>query len=207
MNKKLLAVLALVAVIGTGAFAQLAIGASRAIYSDTFDAQTTVDRFQSGQGIFWGPFIELGLHKLALGFSANFSVYNEDWGPTSYKMMDMDYALYVQGHPLGYKYWIDPFVEAGGGYMAKDYANSNEDPDPDNPILKTGYFQLGGGLGFNLGALGIFAKVDYVFPSNTASTADVKYYDASGVQQIYTYDLAQYPIRRMKFLIGAKILL
>ena len=131
MNKKLLAVLALVAVIGTGAFAQLAIGASGAIYSDTFDAQTTVDRFQSGQGIFWGPFIELGLHKLALGFSANFSVYNEDWGPTSYKMMDMDYALYVQGHPLGYKYWIDPFVEAGGGYMMEYTLVADDGPGPD----------------------------------------------------------------------------
>ena len=201
MNKKLLAVLALVAVIGTGAFAQLAIGASGAIYSDTFDAQTTMDRFQNGEGIFWGPFIELGLHKLALGFSANFSSYTESFGSAtnSYKMLDMDYAFYVQGHPLGYKYWIDPFVEAGGGYMATNYANSSDNPDESNtPLLKTGYFELGGGLGFNLGALGLFAKFDYLFPSGTASQATLK--DGT------TFDLAAYPINKMKFILGAKII-
>jgi hypothetical protein len=203
MNKKLLAVLALVAVIGTGAFAQLAIGASGAIYSDSFNsAQSIADRFQSGQGIFWGPFIELGLHKLALGFSANFSSYTEDFGVgyNDIKMLDMDYALYVQGHPLGYKYWIDPFVEAGGGYMAKNYANASDNPDESNtPLLKTAYFELGGGLGFNLGALGIFAKFDYLFPSGTSSQATLK----SGA----TFDLEAYPINKMKFLLGAKIIL
>lgn len=203
MNKKLLAVLALVAVIGSGAFAQLAIGASGAIYSDTFDAQTTVDRFQNGQGIFWGPFIELGLDKLALGFSANFSRYSEDFGwGTLYDMMDMDYTFYVQGHPLGYKFIVDPFVEAGGGYMAKDYANSSDDPDPDNPLMKTGYFQLGGGLGVNLGALGIFAKFDYLFPSGEASSGEM--YDEYGNKA--TYDLAAYPINKVKFMLGAKLI-
>jgi hypothetical protein len=199
MNKKLLAVLALVAAVGTGAFAQLAIGASGAIYSDSFDnAESIVDRFQSGQGIFWGPFIEVGLDEFALGFSANFSRYSEDFGwGTLYDMMDMDYTFYVQGHPLGYKFIVDPFVEAGGGYMAKDYANSSDDPDPDNPLMKTGYFELGGGLGLNFGALGIFAKFDYLFPGE-ASTATLT--DGS------SYSLEKYPINKMKFILGAKII-
>lgn len=208
MNKKFLAVLALAAVVGSGAFAQLAIGASGALYDDSFDsAGSIVDRFQSGKDIFWGPFIELGLDKFALGFSANFSKYAEDFGwGTTYDMLNMDYTFYVQGHPLGYKFIIDPFVEAGGGYMAKDYAKSEDDPDPDNPLLKTGYFQLGGGLGVNLGALGIFAKFDYLFPSGQDATATVKYYDAYGAEQSYTYSLANYPITRMKFMLGAKII-
>ena len=199
MNKKFLAALALVAAVGSGAFAQLAIGASGAIYADSFDsAESIAERFQRGEGIFWGPFIELGLDKFALGFSANFSKYQEDFGwGTLYAMMDMDYTFYVQGHPLGYKFIIDPFVEAGGGYMAKDYANEAQDPDPDNPLTKTGYFQLGGGLGVNLGALGIFAKFDYLFPGQS-STATLP--DGS------SYSLEKYPMNKMKFMLGAKII-
>jgi hypothetical protein len=199
VNKKFLAVLALAAAVGSGAFAQLAIGASGALYDDSFDsAGSIVDRFQSGKDIFWGPFIELGLDKFALGFSANFSKYYEDFGwGTTYDMLNMDYTFYVQGHPLGYKFIIDPFVEAGGGYMAEDYAHEADDLDSSNPLMKTNYFQLGGGLGVNLGALGIFAKFDYLFPGEPA-TYKLKNGDS--------FPLDKYPINRMKFMLGAKII-
>ena len=51
--------------------------------------------------------------------------------------------------------------------MGKDYADDVDDPDPDNPIMATTYFQAGGGLGLNLGGLGIFIKGLYLFPLGT----------------------------------------
>ncbi len=212
MNKRLIAALALILAVGAGAFGQLAVGVSGALYTDTeLTASEISDRFQKGDGIFYGPFIELGLGTLSLGFSANFSFYNEDWSvfglSNEVKMMDVDATLYAQGHLFGYKAILDPFVEVGFGAMAKDYANDEDDPDTENPLLKTGYFELGGGLGLNLGALGIFGKLIYMFPSDDPATAEVKYYDEFGVEHTFTYDLAQYPLRKMKFFLGGKIIL
>ena len=137
MKKRVIAVLALVALVGAGAFAQLAIGMSGALYSDTsMSAHEAADQFQEGEGIFYGPFIELGLDKLALGLSGNFSFYSEDFsfaqdGSYMMKMVDYDIALYIQGHLLGYKSPLDPFLEAGLGVMAKDFAEN--DPTTTTP--------------------------------------------------------------------------
>ncbi len=204
MNKRLIALAAVLAIATTGAFAQLAIGATGALYSDSDLApEDIVARFQNGDGIYYGPFIELGLGKLALGFSANFSFYTEDWGFMQPEMMDIDGAFYLQGHLFRYRSFLDPFVEAGAGMMMKDYANKDEDPDEDNPLLATKYVHVGGGLGLNLGGLGIFGKLLYMFPINEPVTAIFEAPDGS----TFEYNLEKYPIRKLKFYLGAKIIL
>lgn len=209
MSKKIIVAIALVALVGAGAFAQIALGMTGAVYSDTsMSAGDVIDRFQDGEGIFYGPFIELGLGKLALGLSGNFSFYTEDWNtdpaaePWYIKLVDYDVALYIQGHLLGYKSVFDPFLEAGIGVMARDFANEEDDPDPDNPLVASKYTQAGFGLGLNFGALGIFTKVIYMFPFGTV---EGEYKDAYG--NIQTYDLGEYPLKKLKVFLGAKLIL
>jgi len=211
VKKRVIAVLALVALVGAGAFAQLAIGMSGALYSDTsMSAHEAADQFQEGEGIFYGPFIELGLDKLALGLSGNFSFYSEDFsfaqdGSYMMKMVDYDIALYIQGHLLGYKSPLDPFLEAGLGVMAKDFAEN--DPDDDNPLQGTKYTQLGFGLGLNVGPLGIFTKILYMFPMGPIE-GDYNLYDAAGnVVGTATYTVDDYPLKKLKIFLGAKLIL
>jgi hypothetical protein len=211
MNKKLITAAAIVSMAAAGAFAQIGLGVNAALYSDTgMSLQEFGDQLHNGEGVFYGPFIELGMDKLALGLSGNFSFYNEDWsynqnGSYMMAMMDYDISLYVQGHFLGYKSLLDPFLEMGFGVMGKDYANSDDDPDPDNPIMATKYWEVGGGLGVNFGPVGIYLKGLYLFPFGTVD-ATYQYWDGTGwVEE--SYALSNYDVKRLKLELGAKIIL
>lgn len=209
MNRKLIALIALVALAGTGAFAQLAIGVTGAAYSNA--ERLTTDGFSQawkdlrhGDGYF-GFLVEVGMDKLAVGVAANASVYSENWGivaGTATEMINLDGNLYLQGHLFRYKSFLDPFLELGLGTMVNDYKNEADDPDPENPLLQSYYWDVGGGLGLNLGGLGFFVKGLYNMPIGDPATGH--YYDEYGVQQEYT--LAAFPISNLKFIFGAKII-
>lgn len=212
MNKRVFAAIAILTVAAAGAFAQIGLGLNAAIYSDTgMPLSEFGDRLRNGEGVFYGPFVELALGKTALGLSGNFSFYEEDWsyyqdGSFIVPMMDFDLTLYAQGHLIKYRAFLDPFLEVGLGVMGKDYADDTDDPDPENPIMATTYFQAGGGLGINLGGLGIFIKGLYLFPMGTVEGSYTDY-DMFGNPSTVTYDLAEYPLRRLKLIAGAKIIL
>ena len=213
MNKRLIAALAICLVAAGGAFAQIGLGVNAALYSDTgMSLSEFGSRLHKGEGVFYGPFIELAMGKTALGLSGNFSFYDEDWslaGDGSYPipMMDFDLTLYLQGHFLGYKSLLDPFLELGLGVMGKDFADADYDPDTNNPIMATSYAQLGGGLGVNFGPVGIFLKGLYLFPFGSVD-ATYEYKDPNtGSKATYTYPLAEYPLKRLKLILGAKIIL
>jgi len=211
-TKKILA-FALIAILAVGAAsAQLAFGWSGALYAEDeigWDEQMAL--FRNGEGIFTGPFVELGLGKLALGLAMNFSAYDSDFyyfdGTTtvyagSYEMIDYDVALYAQAHFFRYTSFLDPILEAGFGMMATDFANDYDDPDSENPLRATSYFEAGAGLGVNLGSLGVFWKINYMFPGDPVA---VTWTDDSGNQ--WTYDLEGYPLSKLKTYIGVKLIL
>ncbi|HTX74399.1 MAG TPA: hypothetical protein VMC79_16325, partial [Rectinemataceae bacterium] len=100
VNRKLIAVFALVALVAAGASAQLALGITGAAYGDT-TARDAFANLRDGNGVFYGPFVELGLGTLALGLSGNFSFYeqNMSYDPNQtfmVKMVDYDVSAYVQ---------------------------------------------------------------------------------------------------------------
>jgi len=215
MKKRYLAIALLVAFAGAGAFAQLAIGGSGALYGDMDamknDTDAVIQNFKNGEGLFYGPFIELGMGKLGLGVSGNFSFYEEDGsfeqdGSEMIEMMTYDISVYLQIHVFKYRSFIDPFLEGGIGMMAKDYQNSDVDPDPENPMAGTKYFEFGGGLGINLGPLGIFAKALYMWPFAPVE-GTWEYYDEYHVKQTGTYSLDTFPMENFKVLLGAKVIL
>lgn len=214
MNKRLIAVLAILTVAAAGAFAQIGLGLNAAIYSDTgMPLSEFRDRLREGEGVFYGPFIELALGKTALGLSGNFSFYEEDWsfaqnGTEMIPMMDFDLTLYAQGHLIRYRAFLDPFLEVGLGVMGKDFASEEFDPDLDNPIMAKTYVQAGGGFGINLGGLGIFIKGLYLFPFGDPLEVTYDYIDPdTGLTETFTYPLAEYPLKRLKLIAGAKIIL
>jgi hypothetical protein len=202
--KKILIAATLALIVASGAFAQLAIGASGAIYTDSDDIQAAIEKFKNREGIFYGPFVELGLGKLALGVSANFSFYTVDFGwGTYYEMMDYDVAGYLQAHLFKYKSFLDPFVEAGVGMMAQDYANADEDPDENNPIIASTYWYAGAGFGINIGSLGVFFKGLYNFDLGEPVQGEI--YDEYG--NPVPIILAEFPISNLRFLLGVKMIL
>jgi hypothetical protein len=204
MNKRLMASFVLIALVATGAFAQLAIGVSGALYSDSEQsANDIIKLYQEGDGVFYGPFIELGLGKLAVGLSANFSFYQTDIG----EMMDMDFAGYLQAHLFRYKSFFDPFLEAGIGQMSTDYANSAEDTDDKNPLVATNYWYAGAGLGINLGGLGFFFKGLYNFELGDPAVGKYQVDDGNGSITTVEYDIAAYPLKNLRFLLGLKFIL
>jgi hypothetical protein len=188
MKRKLIAIIAMVALAGTGAFAQLAIGISGAAYSNA--EQLTTDGFakaweniRNGDG-YLGFFIEVGMDNLAVGAAVNASVYDQDWGFFTTEMINVDANLYLQGHLLKYKSFIDPFLELGFGRMSKDFRNAYDDPDEDTPLMASYYWDVGGGLGINIGSIGIFLKGLYNIKIGEPVTG--QYYDDEG--ELVTYD-------------------
>jgi hypothetical protein len=209
MNRKLIALIALVALAGSGAFAQIAVGVSGAIYRDDADlsgasfAQAWKD-LRHGAG-YLGFLGEVGMDHVAVGLAVNFNSYTESFGPiTGFDMKNVDVNLYLQGHLFKYKSFLDPFLEIGAGEFTKDYKNKNEDPDTSNPLQASWYGDVGFGLGLNLGSLGFFLKGLYNIEFND-QPAQGSYKDELGVE--HTFDLAEYPISNLKFLFGAKVIL
>jgi hypothetical protein len=183
---------------GGSAWAQLALGGTGAVFSDTGQSvESIVDMFKDGEGIFYGPLIELGMRNIAIGAAFNWSYYYTDFGNTNTKMVDYDLNGYLQGHLISYKSPIDPFLEVGFGEIATDYAE--DDPDSSAPLRATKYFQAGGGLGVNLGNLGIFVKALYMIPADDPVIVESDNGDS--------YSLEEYPLKPLKVFLGAKIIL
>jgi len=205
MRRKIAVIAILALIAGSGAFAQISIGASGALYMNSFDMDQISTASQTGEGFFWGPFIEIGIDTFVIGVSGNMSLYNEDYfgNGDSYQMRDIDVAAYIQGHPLKYKNWLDPFVDAGIGLIYSDFKNKTEISNDDNPLTGSVYAQLGAGLNVNIGILGVFVKGDYLF---NIGPAEGKSTDAYGV--VTRYNLDPYdPFKNIKLMAGAKIIL
>lgn len=208
MSKKIIALVAIAAMAATGAFAQLALGLSGSLYTDeNLTRDQVIEQFQDGTGVFYGPFVELGLGKLGLGMAANFSFYEYDYFGAGFDvpLMEYDVNLYMQAHFFGYAAFLDPFLELGFGTMGFDFQDTEEfpDPDPENPLAASNYWQAGLGLGLNLGPLGAFVKVLYMFD---LGAAEMTYYYWDGFDWVEdTAPGEPYPLRKMKVTIGAKI--
>ena len=210
---KRILILAAVLVLGTtAAFGQIAITVQGAYYGDknTDTPESIFERFQYGEGLFYGAGIEVLMDKFAIGASANFSFYEQNLFDTVYiPMMDYDIMAYATIHAFGAKAFLDPFVEAGVGFMAQDYAVTEYegyqiDNDPENPLLASTYVFAGVGVGINLGSLGAFVKATYNYPIGDPVMAETSYtYEGT----TSTYELNPYPISNLKVTVGVKLIL
>jgi hypothetical protein len=165
-KKKILIVLALVLLAAGGAFADFAVGLNGAWYISDAELQTATGRsvfkaFSEGEGIYYGLMAEFLGKYMGVGAAFMGSRYLSTFDVPMY---DLDLNAYLAAHVLGSLSVIDPSVEAGLGWIQKDYANSADDDDPDNPLTATFYWYLGGGLELNIWRLGIFTKFIYHFP-------------------------------------------
>lgn len=211
-NRKLVAVLAIIAFAVTGASAQLMFGVSGALHMDEMMSASEIQAaFQDGQYVWYGGFAEIAFGRLGFGISGNLTApYDGGFGTD---FMDLDIAGYVSYHLFKARAFIDPFLELGGGYIGSDYANSGEDPN-DNPESATLYWYGALGLGINLGPIGIFGKFAY----NTMIDQPLQGEDEYG----NTYDIPQYgywyqddlgdwvvmpTVPALRFTLGAKIIL
>ncbi|MEI6387075.1 MAG: hypothetical protein WCQ50_10585 [Spirochaetota bacterium] len=167
--KKLLAVAFFVALIAGGASAQLMFGATGDLHlgeSDLNDAvndpNVLLNQFQKGDGVYVGGFVELAFGNLGFGGSGTFSFPIDYFGNS---WMVYDATGYVSYHLFGARFFLDPFVEVGGGYTASDYSDVNM--QNGFPISATIFWYGSAGLGINLGGLGVFAKLAYVSALST----------------------------------------
>jgi hypothetical protein len=98
---------------------------------------------------------------------------------------------------LGSRFVIDPTIDAGLGYISKDWADESLDDDPDNPIAATAYGYLGAGVGVNIWRLGIYSKFIWHFPMGPVQ----------GSGYLSDTDLEAFGLKPYKILVGAKFIL
>ncbi|HOX33226.1 MAG TPA: hypothetical protein PLB91_12915 [Spirochaetales bacterium] len=219
MKKKLIAIGVLAALVGTGAFAQVVLGLTGALHMDTeLSASEIQDRFSDGEGIFYGPFIEVIFHKFGIGLAGNFSFYEaaDAFGSGyTYEMMDYDITFFASYHFLGGRSFLDPFGELGFGYIATDFANEEDKDNPalnpyqDAPLFASYYWYAAIGLGLNLGPIGVFGKFAFNYPTSKDVEAEWK---TGGTTDLYPYgfDSVLFPdgyLPKYRFTIGAKLIL
>jgi hypothetical protein len=197
--KKILVVLALCVLGAAGAFAELALGLNGALYMDDAALETATGRsvaeaFQNGEGIYYGLMAELMGKHMGLGLQFMGSVYDSAF---SAQLLDLDTNLYLSAHVLGSRFIVDPTLDAGLGYIFKDWADSDLDDDPDNPIAATFYGYLGAGVGVNIWRLGIYTKFMWHFPMGAVQ----------GSGYLSDTDLEAFGLKPYKILIGAKFIL
>lgn len=227
--KKLLAVLALSAVVASGAFAQLTVGFTGVQYfdSDSTGIQQAFENLKDGQGVYYGGFVEIIGRNMGLGVSFNFvpqSTY--DYMSSAFDMMDYDVNVYLSYHLFGGRAFLDPFVNLGIGmraydYMDKDAAISAIDPyntynpyiSEDSPLYGSLYWDAAVGLGVNLGPLGVFVKAAYNMNIKGVmkGTAGDDGYDYAGDGVYYpagaTYEIQPWDVKAFKWVFGAKLIL
>ncbi len=170
MNKKMLIVLVLSLLVAGGAFADFALGLQGALYIGTAELQqetfgSVASAFAHGDGIYYGPMIEFLSKYWGVGGSFMFSRYLSSFNAA---LWDWDANVYLGVHFLGSRFVFDPSIEAGLGYIQKDYFYRWQDDDPNNPLAATWYWYLGGGLELNVWRLGIYSKFIYHFPLGPA---------------------------------------
>lgn len=182
--KKLLAILAMGALVATGAFAELSLGISGAQYyqedanGNLPSLQQAWKDFQDGTGVYYGGFAEILGRHWGLGFAFNYTptggiydyYYSSSLSVDDYQTMSYDVNIYLSYHLFGGAAFIDPFVEAGFGVTAFDYLNKdklNADSavapyiDDDDPLFASSYATVGLGLGMNLKPFGVFFKANW----------------------------------------------
>jgi len=197
--KKIMIVLVLCLLGAAGAFADFALGLNGALYMDDSQLEAATGRsiaeaFQDGEGIYYGLMGEFMGKRMGLGLQFLGSWYISYWGDP---LRDLDLNLYLSAHLLGSRFVIDPMVDAGLGYIWKDWAKSSLDDDPDNPIAASVYGYLGAGVGLNIWRLGIYSKFIWHFPiGHVMGTGDL-----SGIP------IEEFGLKPYKILIGAKIIL
>ncbi len=169
--KRALLIVAIIAIATTGAFAQLTFGLSAQQYYEedaNGDLPTMSEAwadFRDGVGVYAGGFGELIFGQLGVGLSFNQQTFVDDAYPSGERdMWNYDMNVYASYHIFGGRAFIDPFLQAGLGVWAFDYKNKDEAEVSlgttltDDPLMGTGYMDLGLGCGINLGMVGIFVK-------------------------------------------------
>jgi hypothetical protein len=219
--KRIVAALALGALVASGAFAELTFGVSGVQYfaDDSIGLKEAFDGLKDGTNVYYGGFIEIIGRHMGLGGSFNYYDMPEDFGFSVLKMWSYDANLYLSYHFFGGRAFIDPFVQMGIGMMAfnykdpqgaKDFVETFTGPvshydssyiDKDDPMYASLYWDAGAGLGVNLGIVGVYVKGMYNF--NLKGTVQGKD-DLTGEK----YDIQPYPdIGDFKWIFGAKIIL
>lgn len=206
MMKRTLLVLAIVALLTTGAFGQVVLGVTGVQYYEKVDGNLPTlsqawSDFRDGTGVYWGGYGEIILHNLGLGLSFNQQTFADPVDP-AYDMWNYDVNFFLSYHILGGRSLIDPFLQAGVGEMAYDYKNKDaaragDYPDlTDDPLFASIYTDFGLGLGINLGGIGIFAKGMWNVQS------DKPLYSQTGDVPLF-----EWPIMPFKWVFGAKLIL
>jgi hypothetical protein len=151
------------------------------------------EAFRNGEGIYYGLMAEFMGKHLGLGLQGMGSVYMSAWDD---RLLDLDLNLYLSYHVLGSRFVIDPMLDAGLGYIFKDWADRSLDDDPDNPIAATVYGYLGAGVGLNIWRLGFFTKFIWHFPMGPVW----------GDGSLSSTELEAFGLKPYKILIGAKFI-
>ncbi len=198
MKKMTIAVLVLALLAASGAFADFAIGVNGALYLSDAELQEATGRsvgqaFLSGEGVYYGLMAEFLGKYWGLGADFLVSRYNSAF---NLPMYDLDLNAYLAAHFLGTRFVVDPSVEAGLGWIQKDYADPDVDDDPDNPVAATFYWYLGGGLELNIWRIGIFTKFIYHFPFGPVM----------GAGPLYGEPLAAFDLKPYKIVLGVKFI-
>jgi hypothetical protein len=198
MTKKLFVLVALIALVSGGVFAQLALGVTGALpMNQQYGASEIANDFKTGNNIYYGGFLELLGKHIGFGVSANFSPV-KGYSP---ELLSWDGDLYLSYHLFRATGFLDPFLEVGGGLFALSYYNDT--PAGQSSLLAASPYWYGAlGLGINLGHhLGIFGKFAYNMAIN--SQFDGKpfyyYYDSNSNK---ISDIPEY-----RFTLGLKIIL
>ena len=200
--RKIIILTLLLAVTATGAFAfNFTLGASGALYmsSEEFqssEAESILDRFDSGEGIYYGLNAELLFRKWGLGLYSYFSFYQYDEMATL-DMMDVDVNLSLSYHLFRTTSFLDPFVEGGFGAITRDITAAGG-TQFEEPITYQGtnYVFAGAGLGVNIGFIGAYAKLQYHMPTGNVEIDDAE----------YSYVADAYPLNDLKFILGGKLI-
>lgn len=200
--KKILVALFFAAVIAFGATAQLMFGVSGALHMDNkMKAADIKARFDTGEGIFYGGFVEIAGKHIGLGVTMNVSSYTgdlnssftyqgtqQDFSLPNVDLMDYDLTAYLSYHLFGGHAFLDPFGEFGGGVIATGFANESDQKDVpwDSSFLAASYYWYAAlGAGLNLGPIGVFGKFSFNFPLKSKFKADFKQTLSDGTTSPY----------------------
>jgi hypothetical protein len=197
MKRKLLAALILAVVLVAGASAQLIVGVSGALPLDSNKTsyQQIADQFKSGQGVFYGAFIEVVMHKVGIGFSANTMQMYDYYFDALMDIIDAD--LYASLHLFGGRALLDPFAELGVGVIGSQWDTGNDWVDASY------YWYAALGLGVNLGVVGVSAKFAYNYQMNKV----VELADGSPAPAFGTYLFGSKYLPPYRVTIAAKLIL
>lgn len=204
MKKKLAAALVIITLVVVGASAQLMLGISAALPLDTTSgaASTIQSAFDSGNGLYWGPMIEIAGDHLGVGASVNTAAYRDDAFDLNYRVYDLN--AYLSVHLFGPKKFLDPFVELGGGLIG----TQNDDNATSNSTFLDGsyYWDAAAGLGVNLSFLGVFAKLSYNGQINESVRVKDDNGDSNAIPRFGNAISGLY-LSKYRFTLGAKLIL